>query len=967
MPEDESDAEVSRDQPKASRRKEWRDKISRKVSKAVRSAEKPSPEVHNDVADFLQGSGNPAGQVPLALPKELAPVKPTPALNPPPSDGLLALSQISRPSTAQSSQSQSVQVLTARQRERRALKLHVQFTTAEPEIIGEGGDEAELPSREVTTGWYAANQVAQPGLLIDLSNPDDKAKGNAEYADSRNVSQELFLPESLQTRPVDRKSTRLDRKPVSLTGIGGPQVADENADRVPRWSKLPGTPAKDVFNLKGTEPHHPSEIPAHESGLAEVTHSHNSSIDSPGLTNKIQEDLIKPFASATIAAQTKDYVANQSIDPIPSNMLQLKGNGQSRRPVPPPPLPLVAPSISAGNTDRERMRPPSSIELAVDHFYANVQHLNNVFRLAAETYQSPTEVGFADWIRACIWWFLKGSDRLEMTSLTESHGSNSVTSSPDGSAFALKQAYIDLAKAWWIMNEVLPRYIQQEDQNTQASGGDEYLGLLEVYSGIQASMRGLSAMMEKRQLLPPSSLLIQGADTRIWIRHPTLSTNLGSLLTNLTPRKLLKQSPSEFRFFGIPLMDTNMHFTFGKMFVDAEIVLNNDHDTDTAEALQLPCILSIIRKRTSPEAEFTLVSQDNSINLHIQSNRKFGPTWSEIEWRKKSHTLRIRIARDLELVLRFWEKDFRVLFGIYEYACKLQYYWEPYPDEKLKFDKVVRTFHYVGQPQNSMMFPTDPIRQCKIRVFQKIFITGEHSGKHRLFAGHRVVVFTPPGIKTSSHISQDFRQKDPLMFKYLRGEAEAPALMLDVRDKESYAMVITFDSVSARAELHSILAGTFVYQDEVVSERVPLSKFVISGGPMDQLQSAESLLPIKGIQWQDLQVINKASDPVKDGIGFSQHLRVCLSCNYGTLTDRLNLGMLDCSFHVRKLINTSSWRPSTWPRPHRIDSDENPPSSTGKSDSLFCPECATSWWPRYDNALARNLVVISLTSNPSIS
>ena len=957
MPEDESDAEASRDQPKASRRKEWRDKISRKVSKAVRSAEKPSPEVHNDVADFLQGSGNPAGLVPAR--KDLAPVTLTPALNPSPSDGLLALSQISRPSTAQSSHFQSVQVLTARQRERRALKLHVQFTTADPDIIGEGGDEAELPSREVTTGWHAANRALQPGLLIDLSNPDDEAKDNVDQADSRNISQELFLPESLQTRPVDRKSTRLDRKPVSLTGIGGPQVADENADRLSRWSKLPGTPAKDVFNLKGTEPRH-------ESGLTEVTYSHNSSIDSTGLANKTQEDLIKPFPLATITAQTDEYVANQPIHEIPSNLHQLRGNGQSRRPVPPPPFPPVAPSATAGNIDRERIRPPSSIELAVDHFYANVQHLNNVFRLAAETYQSPTETIFADWIRACVWWFLKGSDRLEMTSLTEGHSPNSVMSSPDGSALALKQAYIDLAKAWWIMNEVLPRYIQQENPNTQYSGGDEYLRLLEVYSGIQASMRGLSTMMEKRQLLPPSSLLIQGADTRIWIQYPTLSANLGSILTNLTPRKLLKQSPSEFRFFGIPLVDTSMHFTFGKMFVDAEIVSNND-DTDPAEAFQLPCILSIIRKRNSPEVEFTLVSQDNSINLHVQSDKKFGPTWSEIEWRKKSHTLRIRVARDLELVLRFWEKDFRVLFGIYEYACKLQYYWEPYPDEKLKFDKVVRTFHYIGQPQNSMMFPTDPIRQCKIRVFQKIFVTGDHYGKHRLFAGHRMVVFTPPGIKTSSHINQDFRQKDPLMFKYLRGEAEAPALMLDIRDKESYAMVITFDSASARAELHSVLAGTFVYPDEVVSERFPLSKFVISGEPMDQLQSAESLLPIKGIQWQDLQVINKASDPAKDGSGFSQHLRVCLSCNYGTLTDRLNLGMLDYSFLVRKLIGTSSWRSSTWPRPHRVDSDENPPSSTGKSYSFFCPECATSWWPRYDNALARKLAVISLTSYPSVS
>ena len=914
MPEDESDADQSRDQPKASRRKEWRDKISRKVSKAVRPTEKATPELDEDVSDFLKGSGNPAAQVP-ELP-------PSSGLNPPASDGLLVPSQSSRPSTAQSFQSQKSHVLTARQQERRARKLRVQFTTAQPDIIGEGGDEAELPSLEVVTGYQSSAQISQPDLLIDFSAPDDKAEGNVNQAGNRNFSQELLLPESLQTGLVERKSTRVDRKPVPLTGIDRLPIEDESAYRTSRWSKLPGTPAKNEFTPGETETSQPRDFQAYQSGVANVTRKQNGHLASarPTNTNTAQESLIKPFAAAaTREVQPGELVGNPSIGVNPFRTLKGTEEDLTRRPFPSPPPAYVAATFPAGNPERDRTqqafnvesRETSSIILPpnivtdrpnnstnVDHFYPSVQHLNNVFRLAAQTNDNPGEVTFPDWIRACVWWFLKGRNELDVLSHKENKTPNSARSSQDGSAFDLKQAYIDLAKAWWIMNEILPSYIEREKQKKLASGDaeeSEYSGLLEAHSSIQVSMQGLLSMMEKRQLFPPNSLLIQGADTRLWIQYPALSASLGSLLTNLTPRKLLKQSPSLSQFFGIPLMDTKMHFSFGKMFVDAEIV--SDHDAeDPAEALQFPCILSIIRKRTSPEVEFTVVSQDKSINLHVQSNRKLGPTWSEVEWKKKSHTVRIRIARDLELVLRFWEKDFRALFGIYEYTYKLQYHWEPYADEMLQFEEEVKTFHYVGQSQNSMMFPTDPIRQSKIRIFQKSFISTDHNGKQRLFAGHRMVVLTPPNIKTSSSVNQEFRRKEPLMFKYLRGEAEAPAIMLDIRDKERYAMVITFNNVSKRAEIHSILAGTFVYEDETASERVALDKFAISGGPADQPSPPENLLPIQGLQWHDLQVINKAGDLEKDSGGFSQHLRVCISCNYGTFTDRLNLGM--CMSHL---------------------------------------------------------------------
>ena len=191
-----SDSEQSRDPLNVPRKGKWREKLFHRASPSSKLADKVAKQklqLDTDIADFLN---SPTKAVrPPRLDTEAISRKPIPP----------TISRIgtpgpafSRPSTSYSSTS----LPTSSRRERRARGLRVIFTNAAPVIIGEGGDEAELPSCEVVKAWKSAVHLPLPtpgqSSTVQVMAPMDRGGGN-----------EKFL-----RMPIQRISTGLNRMPV---------------------------------------------------------------------------------------------------------------------------------------------------------------------------------------------------------------------------------------------------------------------------------------------------------------------------------------------------------------------------------------------------------------------------------------------------------------------------------------------------------------------------------------------------------------------------------------------------------------------------------------------------------------------------------------------------------------------------------------------------------------------------------
>ena len=544
----------------------------------------------------------------------------------------------------------------------------------------------------------------------------------------------------------------------------------------------------------------------------------------------------------------------------------------------------LVPDIHLHDVDGNVIGQPES-----EDFYSRVQHLRGVFRLAAEKSNDIENKALEFWLRMTAWWFLKGKSALEK-STKPSNQPDASRAGPGRTGQQSQQCYVDLAKAWWAMEDIIPDLVSPHSPVSIRNGLDKFDGLdypqlLGVYHLIQANMHGFAIFMKRNNLLPPPALLIQGADPCIWIEYPALPQGTLCLTAGLDPRTLIKRTRRPF--FPILFGDTERHFNYGRLFAEAEIV----SDDGVAEDSQLPCIISIIRERTSSQVEITIVSQDGQINLHVQSDPKLGPTWKDVEWKVKAHSIRIRLSRDFEVALRLWDEDFRTLWGIDDYTRRVEADWQPEEHEDIVFDNKINVFHYAGPPQKSGNFPSFPITNCSVRLFKRSIIRVEGSAQRKLFDGVRFVVMTPPSSKILSSISRVFAKEAPILYSNLRGEKEAPALLLAIRESdEKTSLILTFEDAAQRADFHMLLSGIAAEPDEQTSNDIPLESMFVEDLFPSSSQVSRAHPLASSMQWKSARVISQGPREGLNHIMHSDRLRVRLSCSFGTIVDLINLG-----------------------------------------------------------------------------
>ena len=877
----------------------WRDKLKEKANKFSRGSGKIATEEDSkNVSDFLRSSSSAnADSRPSTL-------------------GLMI------PTFAKLDFTRSSPVPTKSFRKHPKPKdLRISFSSKEPDVIGEGGDECEIPAKDVVSFWRSrrpsprsssdVQKDKQTGLPPSLKSPTTLAPPQphsppASTGDGREANfRQSFLQRSPTRRPVGgweqrRQSMNIEEGLVQAhknEDLHGRQIGKVDApilDPIP--SVVQPAPSVEQSVLSYTSDSKSTSAPQGQDSKPQQPGDTSFIAFNPSMP-KVAPPISRSPLNLPIPIQSESRVEPTRAAPADRQPTAL--DTSVRPPSHKEPSPSRARSATTAAAAPTQDGPGQDL-LLFDHegnlvgqaesedFYSRMQHLRGVFRLAAEKSVDIENKALEHWLRISAWWFLRGKASLEKTL----RGSQQDKSQSDSrTEQQSQQCYVDLAKAWWAMEDIIPDHVGPHSKasirNTfDTFDGLDYPHLLGVYHMLQASMIEFAIFMKKNNILPPPALLVQGADPCIWLDYPTLPPGILALTAGLDPRTLIKRTKRPF--FPILFSDTDRFFTYGRVFDEAEII----SEDGVAEDQQLSVIISIIREKSSPHAELTIVSQDGQVNLHIQSDPKFGPTWKDVEWKVKSHSIRIRLSRDFQLGLRLWEENFRLLWGINDYIRRVEADWRPQENEEILFDDTVSIFHYSGPSQKSGKFPSVPIKNCQVRLFERRLFRIEGQAQRKIFDGLRLVVVTPPDTKTLSSISRSFGKGTPLLYSNLRGDGDAPALMLVIREgNDKTSLILTFKSTTQRAELHTLMAAVTARSDETQSSEIALDSMWIEQVQNVSNQSLVRKFPASAA-WKSVRVMNRGPLDSSSPRTFSDRLRICSTCNLGTVVDLANLGML---------------------------------------------------------------------------
>ncbi|KAL2144779.1 hypothetical protein VTI28DRAFT_8541 [Corynascus sepedonium] len=514
-------------------------------------------------------------------------------------------------------------------------------------------------------------------------------------------------------------------------------------------------------------------------------------------------------------------------------------------------------------------------EDAMNAFVTRTRHLFELFRLHSESVRPVLSSTPQQLARAALWWFLTGRTALEVAirdrpSTPESQMKNDM---------AKQQAYADLAKSYWLLEEALPEVVESGRSPVDKEAES-------ARATIVSSLRKLAMSMKRNGFLPPEeAFLPQTVDRTVWVSYPPLSQDITSLLCGSSSALAQSHATSGMTILeSLPLADSTTTFCFARFQVDAFLMEQGRE----ARRLYLPCFLSITRPQTQPDIVFILASQNGAVQLQISSNKNNGPVWEEVRWHPENCNFEVRLPRGFIVLVQCTQQAYSTLRNMYEFSAKVHSSLYPRQDESCIFRSTLRAFQYFDNDPQSRQFPKESTPNCEIALFERVFREGAATGPRTYHKGYRIAVVTGPRTKTLSGVNQMYPPQTPIQFGFLRSEANDPALSLKF-DNGRYKgnMVLSFTDEAERLRMHSLLIGTALDRGESVSGEAPLQGVWFSerfGDARDK-----GLMALSTLSWNKARVINYDNDGDNPLCVLADKLRVVYEFKDGTLTDRINV------------------------------------------------------------------------------
>ncbi|KAI9821128.1 MAG: hypothetical protein M1827_003862 [Pycnora praestabilis] len=924
MPEDGSAVGRQQDDHKFLSRQHWRGKIFTNDETLAKEANQKF-KLNDDVVDFLKPST-------IRPPLSQNTVFPGPRLDISTASRWPTAAAVNPSSTPPTSHSrQSSQGRSPGPRRKRK-GLIVTFSDAMPDIIGEGGDEADLPPRDIlklrdnsnlptlSPGSQVLGPRSEIGTGSDIPNIQKPLKQDT-------VEQVNFRPTSIRRTPTGfagtEGATELNEVKTTsdLAEYDSPIDDDDSGPGLLKSEPIDSRPGADgtQFKMRAEEGRALYQALQHIPPPQRQDLLRPSSFDMPSFppASPLSTPIVdgEPIQSYSLRPTPSPQPHSQSY--FPSSISPEANQPQQQSSAisidqDPGLYAITSPQTSSKAFPFTLRSAATAVaDDALDDFSERVRHLNTLFHLSAESIRPLFEAPFSELIRAGIWWFLKGRGELE-AAIRSGPRSGMDEKVPPYQKKQPTQAYVDLAKAWWIIKEVAVHHPEPQRYgfnslkapvSTTRRGADSAIvDAIEIRQSIISNLRALTMSMKRNNLLPPQqdeAPLPQGLDTTIWLRYPTFTPAVSSLLSGSSSSSLViqNQTPMSALSDSLPLGDTKRHFSYGRMFVD---VLLSTKD-DASQEFRLPCLLSIVRERADWQMKVFICSQNGLVNICVQSSKKFGPTWDDVRWKTGDYKMQLHLTQGFLMVIQFTEKDYKTLWGIYDYTHTVEQSLQPQLGENLVFESTVKSFQSITLG-SFRGFPEGVIKRCRVRIFEYQSTHARGSGERRLHRGYRFIVVTSPKIKTLSSLSHDLGKRKPIEYGFLRGEDGAPAYSIRINENQrSSTLLLTFNEAAERTQLHSLLIGNAVTREQAVLGNVPLEGFSIheSSHPGSFSPSRQDVL--KGLEWQQVQVISRDPDDPNQDFSqsmYSEHLRICTTCKAGTVTDRINLGPGELQLHL---------------------------------------------------------------------
>ncbi|KAL8692069.1 MAG: hypothetical protein Q9218_002828 [Villophora microphyllina] len=883
MPEEHGSSATKHGDHKVWSRHRWREKLSRSES----STSKDPGVRDQDIQSFLHGSTG----------AQVAPAVPT-----------LRLPVNTRPSD-EHEDFLEIALLQVKRKQPRRPGLRVTFASTAPVIIGEGGDEALLPAIEVLTSL----QLSEEPHVVPLRQADHEDSGTAGPVGSRNQEQEVG---SSRPRPLERRSTGLRDHDGSA---GNPQQDSELGGWCRDLSPRSVSPVSPISS--------PGDDPLEESSNSELRFSAESSNPKDELHRTYVENRVdnvgkegaieyrpKMIRDRQQSLNPATSLAN-SLTPSPSPYTLGEESVSLGKSYPFPTAapfkdrPLVATKLKPSEQTKQQQRPQMTTKISSDsrglslrnvaksfgedalhEFATRVRPFGNLFLLGLSAQKDPT---LWQWVMAASWWFLRGRSTLEAA--VRSKPPNATVHEPNTIEMTqqMKQAYVDLAKAWWVVFEMIPqrcpevKQLEYKGPAPAAAVIQRFFDAknaepIQIHLSITSNLRALCMSMKKNGRMPPHDLELQGLDARVFLEYPVLSPSAARLLSLENSGPVTDEHHIEWTsFFPFPVTDTESHFNYGRMFV--EVVVGQ---VKAEGQLRIPCLLSILRHRRDRDITLVVASQDSQVHLVIQPDVTQALSWQDVHWDIQKRSMDVNLRADFNMQIRVAEGDFKTLWGIHDHTRAVQKASQSTKTDLLAFEDVLPSCQWFEQGTTATLFPAEPVEGCTLRLFECFTVLKESLGERKVHNGFRLVLVTPRNIKKLSCVSLHLGKQTPIVFSYLRDGQGAPAMLLKTsKSSRDPYMVIGFHEPAKRDELFSILSGTAVASNEHSSIQLSLAAYSVDPDAADP--STDHGGALGGFNARGLKVFRPRSQANQRG---GHNLRLWIEEDTGCVIDRINLG-----------------------------------------------------------------------------
>ncbi|KAF6841208.1 hypothetical protein CPLU01_00769 [Colletotrichum plurivorum] len=860
---------------------------------------KPTPaETGSSISDFLNGPSDTL-QVSHATPSSALPtlskLDTTSATRYPQALSVASHSQqsLNLPAYSARSPAPSPGLPPPRSPRRNRKGLNVRFVDSYPEIIGEGGDESEIPAIEVSRNKKQRPPPSPGRRPIAAVHDSPPRAPSAPKEDSD------FMP------------GRLRRTQTGFSSVHEPTEAREPPP-MPR-EVAPGynssapfldtpTSAKDENRKSFIESHQAEMRQAEGRAFAEAARSASQSSQPErsagagytGIAPQIQELQIHdsptrspvPPAKSPIPPPKSPEDQRKPPDQSPSSVYstgssfgqQSSGNSFSRQASVSSQNNMAPPPYSAGSRQPSFNLHDAVLAVgddALNTFVTRTRHLSELFRLHAETIKPLSACLPFELARAALWWFLKGRMALE-AAVRARPGSPKDQMQND---MDRQQAYANLAKGYWLAEEAIPEIMEAKKLPQDA-------GINEIRATLVSTLKKLAVSMKRNGFLPPEeAFLPQTIDKSIWVEYPRLSIDMVALLTADSQAAMSgvvrTLSPAEI-LDSLPPGDTTENFTFGRISTDVFLMEQGME----SQRFYFPCLLSMVRPQKQPNLVFVIASQHGEVNLRIQGNKQIGPTWDDVRWRNETCSLEIKLPRGFMVVAQCSQQDYRMLWSMYDFGAKVQTTLYARSDEHCVFRTNLRSFQYFDNDPQARAFPKEAIQGVDVALFEKIHKEHSPTGPRAYHRGLRITVVTGPHTRTLSGINHSYTPQQPIPYGFVRSDSGDPALLLKYDSgRQRVTMVLSFGDERERAYFQTLLVGTNVQKDETIFADVPLLGFSVS----TSLNDSKYLPGISQIPWTAARVINEDADEDVPRTVLSDRLRIVVESKQGYLTDRVNV------------------------------------------------------------------------------